>query len=234
MIGLACLLQIVKYSPLLDEALLDASANATLVERYTRWISVFGWTGAFVFGVGRLYVGSYANRWYYRQYSKWRIDDSVASGVDRQRIVTASIILALMVPITLYRATQQRLDERACFNQDRAIASTEVLFERFLSVIGKIPSIETEAAREAILNQLLAEPHDYIASCADVLKKAALPIEVKEIVTLGHSLRDYQRLVDKHNIDLLVVNTKQDDQLAMHGLAYPLCVELRDTPILML
>jgi hypothetical protein len=32
----------------------------------------------------------------------------------------------------------------------------------------------------------------------------------------------------------LVLNTKQEDQLAMHGLAYPLCVELQDSPILML
>jgi hypothetical protein len=81
---------------------------------------------------------------------------------------------------------------------------------------------------------LLDEPHDYIRSCSEVLKAAELPMEVEEIVTLGHSLRDYQRLIEQHNIDLLVVNTKQEDQLAMHGVAYPLCVELRDTPILML
>ena len=110
----------------------------------------------------------------------------------------------------------------------------ESTFERFINVIGKIPSIETTAARESILKQLLEEPHDYIRSCASVLKEAGLPINVQEVVTLGHSLRDYQRLIEEHQIDLLVVNTKQDDQLAMHGLAYPLCVELRDTPILML
>ena len=110
----------------------------------------------------------------------------------------------------------------------------EATFDQFMEVIGKVPSIETEAAREAILKQLLAEPHDYIRSCAEVLKAAGLPIQVEEIVTLGHSLRDYQRLIEQHRVDLLVVNTKQDDQLAMHGLAYPLCVELRDTPILML
>ena len=110
----------------------------------------------------------------------------------------------------------------------------EVQFERFMSVIGKIPSIETAEARDAIHAQLLAEPHDYIASCASVLKEAELPINVKEIVAVGHSLRDYQRLIEEHDVDLLVVNTKQEDQLAMHGLAYPLCVELRDTPILML
>lgn len=110
----------------------------------------------------------------------------------------------------------------------------EADFERFMSTIGRIPSIETEAAREAILKQLLNEPHDYIASCSSVLKEAGLPIKIEEIVTLGHSLRDYQRLIEQHQIDLLVVNTKQDDQLAMHGLAHPLCVELRDTPILML
>ena len=110
----------------------------------------------------------------------------------------------------------------------------EATFDRYMSVIGKIPSIDTDTAHEAILKQLLQEPHDYIRSAADVLKAAHLPIRVEEIVTLGHNLRDYQRLVEVHDIDLLVVNTKQADQLAMHGVAYPLCVELRDTPILML
>lgn len=110
----------------------------------------------------------------------------------------------------------------------------EAVFEQYMSVIGKIPSIDTEPARAAILAQLLEEPHDYIRSCTRVLGEKGLPIEIVEIVTLGHNLKDYQRLVGEHDIDLLVMNTKQDDQLAMHGLAYPLCVELRDTPILML
>lgn len=110
----------------------------------------------------------------------------------------------------------------------------EATFQRYSEVISKIPSIDSESASIAIKKQLLEEPHDYIRSCTKVLAEAGLPIKVEEIITLGHSLLDYQRLVEKHQIDLLVVNTKQEDQLAMHGLAYPLCVELRDTPILML
>lgn len=110
----------------------------------------------------------------------------------------------------------------------------QTVFERYMSVIGKISSIETDSARESIMEQLLDEPRDYIQSCSQVLAAAGLPITVDEIVTVGHSLRDYKRLIEKHNIDLLVLNTKQEDQLAMHGLAYPLCVELRDLPILML
>jgi hypothetical protein len=35
-------------------------------------------------------------------------------------------------------------------------------------------------------------------------------------------------------VDLLVMNTKDEDHSAMHGLAYPLAVELRGTPLLML
>jgi len=110
----------------------------------------------------------------------------------------------------------------------------EADFNRFMSVISKIPSIDTEPAHDAILKQLLDEPRDYIKSVAKAIHEANLPIHVEEIVTLGHNLRDYRDLVHKHQIELLVMNTKQDDQLAMHGLAYPLAVELLDTPILML
>ena len=52
-------------------------------------------------------------------------------------------------------------------------------------------------------------------------------------MVLGHHLADYKKLVAEHDVDLLVFNTKDEDQLAMHGIAYSLAVELRDTPILM-
>ena len=110
----------------------------------------------------------------------------------------------------------------------------ELTFERYAEVISKIPSIETDSARQAIREQLLDEPHDYVKSCSAVLAEQGLPIQLEEVVTLGHSLRDYKRLIDEHRVDLVVLNTKQEDQMAMHGLAYPLCVELRETPLLML
>ena len=41
-------------------------------------------------------------------------------------------------------------------------------------------------------------------------------------------------IIAEHNVSLLVMNTKDDEQLAMHGVAYPLAVELRETPLLLL
>ena len=110
----------------------------------------------------------------------------------------------------------------------------EISFERFIETISKIPTIETDQARESILEQLMKEPRDYIASCREVLSKTAQHLDVEESVTLGHHLADYKRLVQEHQIDLVVMNTKDEDQLAMHGLAYPLAVELRQTPLLLL
>jgi hypothetical protein len=106
-------------------------------------------------------------------------------------------------------------------------------FERYIATIGKIPAIDTDTAREEILEQLLQEPHDYIKSCRGVLEENT-SMKVEEIVTAGHRLADYKRLIDEHHVDLLVLNTKDDDQLAMHGLAYPLAVELRRLPLLLL
>lgn len=106
-------------------------------------------------------------------------------------------------------------------------------FERYIATIGKIPAIDTDTAREEILKQLLQEPHDYIKSCRGVLEDST-SMKVQEIVTAGHRLADYKRLIDEHQVDLLVLNTKDDDQLAMHGLAYPLAVELRRLPLLLL
>ena len=107
----------------------------------------------------------------------------------------------------------------------------ETSFERFIAAISKIPDIDTDTARETILAQLLKEPHEFIASCREVLKEAGRKVRIDEIITLGHRLKDYYKHIEEQDVDLLVMNTKDDDQLAMHGLAYPLVVELRDTPM---
>ena len=110
----------------------------------------------------------------------------------------------------------------------------EADFERYLEVISKIPTIDTENAQETIGQQLLKEPQDYIDSCRAALQESGLRLQIESSVLMGHRISDYKRLIREHSIDLLVLNTKDEDQFAMHGLAYPLAVELRDVPMLML
>ena len=110
----------------------------------------------------------------------------------------------------------------------------EKVFKSYIEVISKIPSITTETAEEEILKQLLKEPHDYIRSCSDTLQAEGLALKVQEIVSLGHHISDLTRLVEEHQVDLLVLHAKDEDQAAMHGLAYSLAVELRKIPLLML
>ncbi len=110
----------------------------------------------------------------------------------------------------------------------------EVVFKSYIDVISKIPTITTDVAEEEILRQLLKEPHDYIRSCSDTLQAEGLALQVQEIVSLGHHITDLTRLVEEHQLDLLVLHAKDEDQAAMHGLAYSLAVELRKIPLLML
>ncbi|MFP6649348.1 MAG: hypothetical protein VB817_07795, partial [Pirellulaceae bacterium] len=65
-------------------------------------------------------------------------------------------------------------------------------------------------------------------------KPPARTLQVESVIMLGHLLEDYKRLIARHEIDLLVLNTKDEDQLAMHGLAYPLAIEMREIPLLLL
>lgn len=106
-------------------------------------------------------------------------------------------------------------------------------FERFLSVIDKIADIDSEIAKESILEQLLAEPRDYIESCRQVIEESG-NVEVESIVTVGHLMKDHLQIIEDNHVDLLILHTKDDDQLAMHGLAYPLAVEMRTIPMLMI
>ena len=51
---------------------------------------------------------------------------------------------------------------------------------------------------------------------------------------MGHHLKQYRSLVEENQIELVVINTKDDDQLAMHGMAYSLSVEMTEVPLLLL
>ncbi len=110
----------------------------------------------------------------------------------------------------------------------------DAAFAYYLDAISKIPAIDTAIAEQALREQLLKQPADYIAHCIEVLHSHGLTTTLHAHVLMGHRLRDYRRLIGQHRTDLLVLNTKDEDQQAMHGLAYPIAVEFRDIPLLML
>lgn len=106
-------------------------------------------------------------------------------------------------------------------------------FDRYMKAIEKIPDLDSDVARTTIRDQLLGEPKDYIQSCRSVLQTQGVTNPINPVVTFGNQIEDYRHLIDERHIDLLVMNSRDDDQMAMHGLAYPLVVELRKTPILL-
>ncbi len=110
----------------------------------------------------------------------------------------------------------------------------DAAFAYYLDAISKIPAIDTAIAEQTLREQLLKQPTDYIAHCIEVLHSHGQTATLHAHVLMGHRLRDYRRLIDQHRTDLLVLNTKDADQQAMHGLAYPIAVEFRDIPLLML
>ena len=110
----------------------------------------------------------------------------------------------------------------------------DAIFERYIEAISKIPTINTDVARQEIQARLLRDPENYIESCRKGLAHSASDLTVEAMVTSGHHIRAYRRLIEENEVDLLVMNTKDEDQLAMHGLAYPLAIELRAIPLLML
>ena len=107
-------------------------------------------------------------------------------------------------------------------------------FLRYVDALSKIPGIDTQTVVDRLRDKLLSLPRDYMGTIASALAEHGIHERVVPIVALGHRLRDYLSLLDEHDIDLLVMNTKDDTQLAMHGAAYALSVEIRDRPLLLL
>lgn len=108
------------------------------------------------------------------------------------------------------------------------------IFGRYMDTIAKIPEIDSDDAKILIENQLIRDAQEFIDGCCSVIQTEGPNINVKSYVGRGHHLKDYRKLVEDNDVDLLVVNTKDDDQLAMHGRAYSLSVELTDVSMLLL
>ena len=145
-----------------------------------------------------------------------------------------------VMAVTDHLAGDHRLVSHAAhFTQDGgtlylAHVEDDTVFERYIAAIGKIQDLDTDIAREEIRARLVEDPTEYIESCRTGLARGNQHLTVESRVKLGHQLADYRGLVEENEIDLLVMYTKDDEQLAMHGIAYPLAVELRTTPLLML
>ncbi len=108
------------------------------------------------------------------------------------------------------------------------------VYQQYLEIISKIPSINSEQAQASIAEQLLKEPSQYITSCQHTLAQTHPRMTCYPIVKLGHTVGTFIDLAREHGAELVVMHTKDQDQLAMHGLAYPLAIALRDIPLLML
>ncbi|MEO1448208.1 MAG: hypothetical protein AAFV07_01705 [Bacteroidota bacterium] len=107
-------------------------------------------------------------------------------------------------------------------------------FDYYMKAIGKIPDIDTEAAHETIQHQLLAGPQQYADSVAETLAEIRPGVDIQTHIMFGHLIDAYRSLMKTHETDLLVVDTKDDTQLAMHSVGYSLAVEFRQTPVLLL
>lgn len=107
-------------------------------------------------------------------------------------------------------------------------------FDRVIDAFSKVPNIDTEQATQALSEQLLKAPADYIKSVITELDALEKQIHVNAIVEFGHQLKDYIKHIEEKKVDLLVIDTKDGEQMAMHGLAYPLAIEVRNIPVLML
>lgn len=142
MIAAANLGLVYRYSA--DKADAIVANKEFLIERFSNWTFLHLIAAVGIFIAGRLILGWLADRIYYRQYSAWRIDSSVNSGVNASRWIIAALVVTLVAPLTLYRSTQDAPSNRDCIKVARAIqAGDEVGFKsRFdCSTISEVPTL---------------------------------------------------------------------------------------------
>ena len=118
-----------------------------LVTRYEGWADTHFTAAILVFIFGRCLFAWLADRLYAKQYEKWRVSGpagGINHGLDPSRLITALVIVALIAPLLVYRATQFPPDARTCIKQDRALAKGEIISfkKRFdCTIISEFPTL---------------------------------------------------------------------------------------------
>lgn len=107
-------------------------------------------------------------------------------------------------------------------------------FDYYMSAISKISGIETSEAKEQIGRQLLKEPSEYIQSVRESLLTQNSKLSIEDIVKFGHQLTEYREQINHHKVDLLVLDSQDPQQAAMYSMAYPLAVEFRHIPLMLI
>ena len=205
-LALVCLMQVVKFSPLLTEAMLDPEANRTLVARYSGWITTYSWAAGLLFLGGRLWIGSTANRWYFSQYARWRIDDIVPSGTVMKRLIIGLVVIAIVAPLTTYRATQLRLDERACFNQIRAAESVEQLLGNYdvpdIAALGNAVRTDAQSAQTRFdeLNAISDRTSEQNA------ERSAARSQARDLNRSAELVDEYQTITTRDRFDCFFID----------------------------
>ncbi len=204
--AIVCLMQVVKFSPLLAEAQLNPEANATLIARYSGWITNYSWIGALLLIGGRLWMASAANRLYYKQYARWRINSAVPSGTSMNRLIIGVMVLLVVAPLTTYRATQLRLDERACFNHIRAAEGVGVLLARFN--VGSVDDLGPLLSSQIQQRETRMEALNALETLTDEQKseRAALRKEARDLGRDLELTEDYSGITARDQFDCYFID----------------------------
>ncbi len=205
-LAIVCLMQVVKFSPLLVEAQLDPEANRTLIARYSGWISTYNFIGWALLIAGRLWMGSQANRWYYSQYHRWRIDHSVAHGVTGKRVLIGLVIMGICAPLTTYRATQLRLDDRACLTQVRMGEKVEDLMAKLN--LPDIGALDTTLSSQVAELQSEFDRLDGLENPTDEQKseRSAARKALRDLSREADTVTDFQQLTAKDRFDCAFID----------------------------
>ena len=110
----------------------------------------------------------------------------------------------------------------------------EATFEYYLKIIAKLPELDTELAREQIKEQLLKEAELFTEAITKSFQDGKTEIITSSYVSMGHPLKKYVSLVKENQIDLVVIQGKDEEQVAILGMSYALAVELNELPLLIL
>ena len=109
----------------------------------------------------------------------------------------------------------------------------EERFEHFAHALRRVPGVDTDSTLARLKDKLLTLPTDYVHAVQKTLQEESVQETVVPVVHFGDPVKLYPKLVEDHQVGLLICNTKDPGQSAMAGFAHALAVSMRTLPLLL-
>lgn len=107
-------------------------------------------------------------------------------------------------------------------------------FNYYIELVSKIASIETEPAREELQKLIVKMASEFEDDCITKLEEIMPDLAVAKHIDFAYKVQDYLNILNEHKADILIINSRTDEEKNLNTIAHSLAISVTDIPVMLI